>query len=71
MVRADTTRYVGVAKLSTTRTTVDFEARRGVRYAVNGDWTGDGLIVWIEEGGTGQAVSPKRELKPSEGIFIP
>jgi hypothetical protein len=71
MVRADTTRFVGVAKLGTARTTVDFQARQGIRYAVNGDWTGEGLFVWIEEGDTGKAVSPKRELKPAEGIFIP
>ena len=71
MVRADTTRFVGVAKLATTRTTLDFQARQGIRYAVTGDWTGDGLFVWIEEGDTGKTVSPKRELKPAEGIFIP
>ncbi|MCW1887165.1 hypothetical protein OKA04_20670 [Luteolibacter flavescens] len=73
MVRADTTRYVGVAKLATSRTTIDFSARPGVRYAVNGDWTSDGLFVWIEEGDTGKTVAPKRELKPVEGtvIFVP
>jgi hypothetical protein len=71
MVRADTTRFVGVAKLGTARTMVDFQARQGIRYAVNGDWTGEGLFVWIEESDTGKAVSPKRELKPAEGIFIP
>ena len=70
MVRADTTRFVGVAKLGMARTTIDFQARKGIRYAVNGEWTGDGLFTWIEEGDTGKAVSPKRELKPTEGIYI-
>jgi hypothetical protein len=62
LIRVDTTQFVGIARYGVSRTVVDFSARQGTRYAINGDWTSEGLFVWIEEGDSGKIISPKKAV---------